>query len=242
MKRAYFFPLLNLVAALAFLPAPAALARTYTTNFPLTENPISEGGNWINGKTVGLDWSNASTTPGLVIGLESGTTGYDDTVALVTGAWGPNQTVQATVFTRNQNDNIFEEVELRLRSTLSAHRCTGYEINFSARSSSNAYVQIVRWNGPLASWTLLDSRGGSAYGIKTGDIVKATITGNVITAYINNVQVLQVTDGTYTTGNPGVGFYLQNATGKNGDYGFSSFTATDGVQSLSPPTNLRVLP
>ena len=113
---------------------------------------------------------------------------------------------------------------------------------FSARSSSNAYVQIVRWNGPLGSFTLLDARGGSAYGIRTGDVVKATIVGNVITAYINGVQKLQVTDGTYTTGSPGMGFYLQNATGKNSDYGFTSFSATDGAAELPPPTNLHVAP
>jgi hypothetical protein len=41
-------------------------AHRYTTNFPLTENPISEGGRWINGGAVGLDWTNVSTKAGLV--------------------------------------------------------------------------------------------------------------------------------------------------------------------------------
>jgi hypothetical protein len=117
------FPTVLSIAFLLF-PAIGVSAATYTTNFPLTENPISEGGKWINGKTVGLDWSNASTTPGLAIGRESGTSGYDDTVALLTGVWGPNQTVSATVYSVNQNDSIFEEVELRVRSSLSAHMCT----------------------------------------------------------------------------------------------------------------------
>jgi hypothetical protein len=231
-----------LLLALAFLPLQEASARTYSTNFTLTENPISEGGNWINGAVVGLDWSNVSTTPGLAIGRNSGTVNYADGVALLTGSWGPDQTVTSTVYSVNQNDTIFEEVEIRLRSSLSAHRCTGYEINYSARSSSNAYVQIVRWNGPLGSFTILDARGGTAYGIKTGDVLKATIVGNVITAYINNVQVLQVTDNTFSSGSPGMGFYLQNATGKNGDYGFTSFSATDGISTLPAPKNLRVAP
>src|SRR5438552_17743609 len=126
--------------ALAVLVVPGAAARTYTTNFPLAENPISEGGNWINGGTVGLDWTNVSTTPGLAIGRDPGTTNYDDSTALLTGSWGPNQTVSATVYTVNQNDQIFEEVEIRLRSTLSAHLCMGYAVNFRARSSSNAFV------------------------------------------------------------------------------------------------------
>jgi hypothetical protein len=82
-------------------------SRTYTTKFSLTENPISESGNWINGKGVGLDWSDIATTPGLAYGTESGITGYDDSTALLTGTWGPDQTAQATVHTVNQNDNIF---------------------------------------------------------------------------------------------------------------------------------------
>jgi hypothetical protein len=39
------------------------------TNFPLTEDPISEGGNWIGGGTTGLDWNNVQTTPGFANGL-----------------------------------------------------------------------------------------------------------------------------------------------------------------------------
>ena len=31
------------------------------SNFPLTEDPISEGDNWISGKTIGLDWANVAT-------------------------------------------------------------------------------------------------------------------------------------------------------------------------------------
>jgi hypothetical protein len=201
-------------------------ARVYTTNFPLTENPISEGGHWINGQVVGLDWKNARTTPGLAFGTQTGNGGYDDTVALLAGTWGPDQTVEATVYTVNPNDSIFEEVELRLRSSLSAHSCTGYEVLFSARSSANAYVQIVRWNGPLGNFTVLTSAGVPA-GIITGDVVKATIVGSTITAYLNGVQKLQVVDSTYPSGKPGMGFFLQGAGGVNGDYGFTSFTASD---------------
>ena len=35
---------------------------SYSTTFPLTENPISEGGSWTNGAT-GLGWANVQTTP-----------------------------------------------------------------------------------------------------------------------------------------------------------------------------------
>jgi hypothetical protein len=212
-------------------PIAAGSARThgtYSTNFPLSEDPISEGGMWINGRTGGLDWANVRTSRGFAFGTESGTVDYDDSTALLTGTWGPNQTVQATVRTSNQNDKIYEEVELRVRSALSAHRATGYEILFRCSKTAHAYTQIVRWNGPLGSFTILKDARGPQFGVATGDVVKATIVGNVITAYINGAQVLQATDDTYTDGNPGMGFYLQGATGMNGDYGFTGFTATDG--------------
>ena len=30
--------------------------RSYSTNFELDENPISEGGMWLNGRKDGIDW------------------------------------------------------------------------------------------------------------------------------------------------------------------------------------------
>jgi len=221
---------LFLCAGAGIIAASHAFARTYTTKFPATENPISEKAVWINGQTAGLDWANVRTTNGLAVGTESGSAGYDDSTALLSGDWGTNQSAQATVHTVNQGDKIFEEVELRLRSSLSAHSATGYEINFRCSKTGGAYVQIVRWNGPLGKFSYVATTQGP--GLSDGDVVKATIVGNVITAYINGVQVLQGTDATYAKGNPGIGFFLQGAAGVNGDYGFTSFTATDDVKKL----------
>jgi hypothetical protein len=205
-----------------------ASVHTYSTSFPLAENPISESGLWVNGKTTGVDWADVRTTPGLALGVELGTGGYDDSTALLTGTWGPNQTVQATVHSVNQNDAIFEEVELRLRSSLSAHSATGYEILFRCSKTGNAYAQIVRWNGPFGDFTYLDKKGGSNCGVANGDVVKATMVGNLITVYINGVVVAEATDDAFAGGSPGIGFFLQGTTGVNGDYGFTSFSATDG--------------
>jgi len=203
--------------------------RVYTTIFPLSENPISEGGSWINGQAVGLDWHDVSTTPGLAIGHQSGSS-YTDGTALLTGAWGPTQTVEAVVHTVNPRESCYQEVEMRLRSDLTAHRCTGYEISFKATKSASAYLIIVRWNGPVGDFTYLVNSTGAQYGIAEGDTVKATIVGNVITAYLNGVAVGTATDSTYTTGNPGMGFNLETSDaaciGTNGDYGFTRFTAT----------------
>jgi hypothetical protein len=49
----------------------------------------------------------------------------------------------------NQKEDGNEEVELRLRSSLSAHKATGYEIDFRCSKADKACSEIVRWNGPL---------------------------------------------------------------------------------------------
>lgn len=206
--------------------------RTYTTRFPLTENPISEGGRWVNGRSDALDWADVRTTAGFAFGTEQGPAKYDDPTALLAGDWGRDQMAQATVRTVNQSDRVYEEVELRLRSSLSPHRATGYEILFRCLKTEEAYAQIVRWNGPLCDFTYLGSSSGAQSGVADGDVVKATIIGNVITAYINGVQVLQATDVTYGGGSPGMGFYLEGARGLNGDYGFTSFSASDDPAAL----------
>jgi hypothetical protein len=212
---------------LILMPVIAWSQGTYSTNFPLAENPISEGGRWINGGTTGLNWTNVRTTSGFAYGTQSGSGGYDDATAVLTGSWGPNQTAQATVAVKSASGSsgVFEEVELRLRTTITANSITGYEINCSISTNSN-YVQIVRWNGPLGSFTELDGR---AYHCVNGDVLKATISGSTITAYLNGTSLFSVTDSTFSTGSPGIGFYLQGTSGVNANYGFSSFTATDGT-------------
>jgi hypothetical protein len=207
--------------------AQPGISGTYVSGLALAEDPVSENGKWISGKAVGIDWANVATTPDLAYGTESGGGGYDDSTALLTGTWGPDQMAEATVHSINQNANAYEEVELRLRSSLSVHRSTGYEINFRCLRTAYGYTQIVRWDGPLGKFKYLASQEGAKYGVTNGDVVRATIVGNVITAYINGVRVLRAKDDTYATGNPGMGFFLQGGSVVNTDYGFASFKASD---------------
>ena len=170
--------------------------RTYTTNFSLTENPISESGNWVNGGVTGLDWHNVRTTSHLAFGtmIEGG--GFRDSTAILGGTFGADQTVTATVFSQNQTTSAFEEVEIRLRSNITAHSNTGYEITFRATTGASSYVQIVRWNGALGDFTYIDTGGHNYNGIQTGDVVSATIIGNQINAYVNGTLVNSATDST----------------------------------------------
>lgn len=198
--------------------------RTYTTNFPLTENPISEGGNWTNGgQSPALSWTNIQTTPGLAFGTMPPATGNDDdSTALLTGSWGPNQTVTATVKAAG-NYAAGMEVEIRLRSAFAANSCTGYELDIAA-----GYIAIVRWNGPLNNFTVLASNTSANWSL-SGATVKGTISGSTITIYVNGAQIAQATDSTYSSGAPGMGMFIsQGGDSNQSDMGFTSFSATDG--------------
>lgn len=221
------------------LPLPHGHQGGYTTNFPIAEDPISDGRKWRNGKTIGLDWSNVETVPGLAYGTESGRGAgadvYDDSTALLSGSWLPDQTAAATVHSVNQSEDVFEEVELRLRSSLTAHRSTGYEVLFRCLNGAQAYASIVRWDGPLGSFTYLEQAKGPQYKLADGDLVSASIHGTVISAFINGKRVMQTSDATYSSGSPGMGFWLRRRAGvrswfrnykvRNVDYGFTRFAA-----------------
>jgi hypothetical protein len=225
------FPMLFFVTIFIFLSCGHSASdsgfvpRTFTTSFPLAENPISDSGKWINGGTVGLDWHNVVTTPGLATGTDAPVP-WSDATAILTGTWRPDQTVEGTVYSVNPTTAFNQQVELRLRTSISAHNITGYEIFFRCIKNELGTMGIVKWNGPLATYTYLFSRIGPQYGVATGDVVKASIFGTVINAYINNVLVAQVTDSTFSTGNPGMGFNY-GCDGTYGDFGFTKFTASE---------------
>lgn len=207
---------------------------SYTTNFSRTENPIAEGGQWLNGRADGLDWTDVRTSGGFAFGTEIGGNRpapqkYDDSTAILRGTWGPSQTVQATVHSihPNQDGKVWEEVELRLRSSISPHNCTGYEVMFRCTKIPEAYCNIARWEGPLGKFTMLKETHGSQFGVKDGDVVKASMIGKVLSVYINGVQVVQISDDKFASGKPGMGYYLEGATSVIGDFGFSKFMATD---------------
>ena len=227
--------LLVLLAAglgLAGMPASPVASRGYHTKFPRAEDPISQGGRWLNGGADGLDWTDVQTTHAMAVGTMPGDAGYPqeyaDSTAVLKGAWGRNQTVRAKLRVPNPSNQsgVYEEVELRVRTTIVPHSITGYEINCSV-NTSDPYMQVVRWNGALADFTLLDGRG---IGCADGDVIEATVTGRraaVISVYKNGAFVFSATDNyPFTSGAPGVGFFLEGATGLNADYGFSEFRTT----------------
>jgi hypothetical protein len=103
--------------------------RSYSTNFELDEDPISEGGMWLNGRKDGIDWIDVISKNGEAFGAvsrmgiperraeqgnlaseEAAPIGdYDDPTAVLTGEWGKNQHGKGRVFSRNPSMTIFRK-------------------------------------------------------------------------------------------------------------------------------------
>jgi hypothetical protein len=209
---------------------PPPSGGNYTTNFPLTENPISEGGKWINGG--GLDWQSVRTTTNKAFG--TGFTGgsgngteYDDNLAHLAPSFrtfNGNQFAEGVAYRASgYAPTSNHEVELLLRFSLTQHTARGYEILYS----HDGWLVLVRWNGPLGSYTELASTGGPVGGqpARDGDVIRAEISGSVIRVYKNGALALTGNDATWSSGQPGIGFWVRAPGTTLASYGWKSYTA-----------------
>lgn len=236
-----------LVAALVVLSAsdsesqirPRHRVRAYyTSTFDLTQNPAREGVAWINGLAQGRDWQDCETSGGFLHGATTGhaddSCNFDancqDPTCLLTGVWGADQTITMTVVNSVPKTSGSEEVECRLRSTLAAHRNTGYEVLWSL--TNNPYISIVRWDwdGTTQAFVeLITPVTGSQ--IVTGDVLKCTLIGTTIKGYTNGVERVSYDTASdsikYSTGAPGHGLFLQgHAASAYGEFGITQTTIT----------------
>lgn len=223
---------LALLAIALLAAAMPALATSYSAGLAATQNPISENGMWLNGKTNGGNWNDCAMLAGFIYGTQPNADGaeqYADAACALTGTWGPNQVAQATVSVPNTITSGSAEVELRLNTTIKSGSITGYEFNCST-NPTESYAQIVRWNGGLGQFTAI---GWANTTCRSGDVLKATRSGSTLTFYKNGSVIATANDSSFTGGSPGVGFYNQNTPAEEEDFGFSSFSATDGNSSLA---------
>jgi hypothetical protein len=196
-------------------------ATTYSTNFDLTESPISEGGAWHH---ANVDSAYVYTANGLAFGTQTGSGSYNDSYAILSG-FPPNQSASGVIHLDNSITGGTHEVELLLRFGDGTHFGQGYECNLSYDGN---YTQIVRIDP--GSFTYLSPTNGNPTGnpghVKDGDVFSAQMVGNVIKVFLNGVLINTATDNTYTSGNPGMAFWRGNPSAHQDDYGYTSFSAT----------------
>jgi len=208
-------------------PCQTAPVNGYSTNFSLTENPLSEGGKWVNGKVTGLDWNTPQSASGKAYAsVRSGITGsrYDDSVAHLSTSFqsfNANQFAQGTVYrvAGYAPSGSKHEIELLLRFQITAHNARGYEVLWGWDGD----FAIVRWNGPVGDYTAIYSNTFEQ--LVDGDVVRAEINGSVIKVYKNGaLKATGPSNGTFASGQPGVGFWpVDSATKEN--YGWKSYQA-----------------
>jgi hypothetical protein len=115
-------------------------------------------------------------------------------------------------------------VELLLRFADDSNGARGYECLFAHYGS----VQIVRWNGTKGDFYALPLTGGAqslGRDLVSGDRIRASIVGNVINVYVNDILMAQATDTTFATGQPGISFFTRPG-GNSAHFGLTSFSAT----------------
>jgi hypothetical protein len=217
-------------------------AQTYSTSFPLTENPMSEAGKWVGGQSAaGNLWGDVQTSAGMAFGV-SEPTKYGDPTAILRGSWIPDQKAQVTVKVNTTPTVCCHEIEVRLRVTISARNITGYEVYCSV-VPRNKYCHIARWSGPNGLYCNIEPFS-PAVSLVNGDVLAGTVTRSnppLITGYLNGIQIMQVSDTgneggegsdcgpgrpVFTSGSPGIGFYDDQNDNQWNTFGVSSFTAT----------------
>lgn len=189
---------------------PNPLPTSYSTSFPLNENPISESSIWICGGSSGVDWQNPRTFGGIAYGANT-SSGYDDCIAcLDQSAYNIAADQQVTITaskTGGYTPPDSHELQILLRFRITSHNARGYEIIFPFATS--AAIQVVVWNGTLGDLTILGGTQTGGGTIADGDSLKAKIVGSTITVYHNDVQVFTVDDSTWTEGMPGMSFFIR---------------------------------
>jgi hypothetical protein len=209
--------------------AGGSAGASYSTNFDLTESPLSEKGAWHH---TGLDWTLVDAGDGLAFGTQplgvarQGPTGYDDSYAYLAG-FPADQQASGVLHFGNIDASCTHEVEIILRWDDSAHVARGYECNLAF---DGGYAQIVRWNGAIGDYTYL-ADGSVPGGVHEGDTLSASVVGDQITLRVNDVVRASAKDATFATGNPGVAFWRgMNGCGTKADFGFTSFSASAAVK------------
>ena len=98
---------------------------------------------------------------------------------------------------------------------------------------------IRQAEGPFGEFTYIADEGGVT-APQDGDVIKATVIGDVITLYLNDVPLAQATDSTFADGNPGMGFYKDQYGGDPSEFGFDPQGRIVVIDEVHTPDSSRL--
>lgn len=201
----------------------SASTNSYSTNFDATENPLSEGGVWINGSIVqggtNLTLTNLQSGGGLGYGTQS-SGGVDDSIALCNAYTSTaNQKVNGilrcpSLATMNAA-TASHEILIVLRATFTS---TNFAMAVATLGYSNTgrYFQCSRnlqgWTG-IGELDLASAGGWSGDpGFTDGMAYSFEVTNQTYKFILGGSTLINVTDdnsggGFLTSGRPGIGAF-----------------------------------
>jgi hypothetical protein len=204
-------PSLNTGSQTVSTACPSSSGVIYSTNFSLTENPISEGGKWLGGLKDGVVFKDVRTSGGRAFASGINNT-YDDSLAILNLPNIPNDHyVEVVVYIApGYQAPSSHEIELLLRGNIdrSANPLYAplYEVLIPFGGTNGA---IIYQNGQLGGWQELSQTGSGYDPLKTGDVIRAQIVGSNITVLVNGRVAIRATDSRHSTGKPGMGFFVR---------------------------------
>lgn len=165
--------------------------RTYTTAFPLTQNPLSESGAWI---APPASWTPLATDGDVAYNTQiTPWSSYDDSMAMASGLWKANHEVEIVLSFPNALGSVgagSHEIEalLRVNWDNGANTILQYECQLGC-TSAGVYSDILKLDGVIGTFHSLTPNiinGVSAYA--TGDRYRARITGNNIETFYRPIS------------------------------------------------------
>jgi hypothetical protein len=192
---------------------------SYSTTFDLTENPMLEDGGWIQaGDVAGPSWQNVRTAGGLCFGLGPAVN-YEDCTACRADFNNAGHVARGRVHVApGYQPPSTHEVELVVGVDIAPSSVRLYEWLWSFGGG----LQVVRWNGPAADFTLdLPVRGPGVGAAVEGDVMELRYDASdpsqvVLTCLVNDVVVASAVDttaGRILSGNPGLSFFAREGAG-----------------------------
>jgi hypothetical protein len=174
------------------------------TTFPMDEDPISENGAW---SAIATPWLRVKSVDGIAKPAAF-VTGYNDNYASLSG-FGPDVEITVTVFIAGSAP--FGEILLLARIAQTATTLRAYEFLYDGDGS----VQLMRWNGPLSDFTPMGGEELNPGVLQDGDQLRMRVVGDTISAFHKRapgdwVRIAQTTDGTFSDGQPGLGFFVRD--------------------------------
>lgn len=198
---------------------------SYSTTFPNTENPFSDGSKWVMGGTDGIDWQNFQTIPGLAFGVGP-SAGFDDCGGHLKSSVGVSSTKQFARSTVRRFAGYVppssHEIELWTFATITPNFEQLYECDFQFGSQT----QFVRLKGSIGTFTVqgtgnwTDTMTGTYNDPQDGDVCefRASISAGspLLQLYVNGSLAMSVADTSVdkiTSGQPGMGFFAHSGAG-----------------------------